>query len=95
MFIDVFYSACEELQQRAPEIALPDAARINRILTDRVASFQIDPLNLVVMRTHIPIAVPDQAPSLDVMASIYATVSHFTPTKRAFTATWSEATSLF
>src|SRR5712692_912886 len=28
-FIDAFYTACEQLKQRNPEMALPDAARIN------------------------------------------------------------------
>ncbi|MFT6671369.1 MAG: hypothetical protein ACJAVZ_002843, partial [Afipia broomeae] len=70
LFIDAFYAACEQLQQRAPEMALPDAARINRILTDRGAGYQIDPPNLVATRTHIPIAVPEQAPSLDAQARV-------------------------
>lgn len=68
LFIDAFYSACEQLQQRALDMVLPDAARINRILTDSGAGYQIDPPNLVATRTHIPIAVPEQAPSLDAQA---------------------------
>lgn len=70
LFIDAFCSACEQLQQRAPDMALPDAARINRILTDRGAGYQIDPPNLVATRSHIPIAVPEQAPSLDAQARV-------------------------
>ncbi|CCJ07280.1 Uncharacterized protein BN69_1829 [Methylocystis sp. SC2] len=67
LFIEAFYSACEELQQR-PDIALPDIGRINRILSDAGAGYQIDPPNLVATRVHIPIAVPEQPPSLDVQA---------------------------
>jgi hypothetical protein len=69
LFIDAFYTACEQLKQRTPEMALPDATRINRILSEHSAGYQIDPPNLIATRTHIPIAVPEQAPSLDAQAN--------------------------
>src|SRR5581483_2889023 len=68
LFIDAFYTACEQLRQRNHDMALPDAARINRILTEHNAGYQLDPPNLVATRTHIPISVPEQAPSLDAQA---------------------------
>lgn len=68
LFIDAFYGACEQLRLNHPEMALPDIGRLNRILTDGDAGFQIDPPNLIATRNHIPIAVPDQPPSLDAQA---------------------------
>ncbi len=68
LFIDAFYSACETLSQRYPEIALPDTCHINRILSDAGAGYQIDPPNLIVTQAHIPISVPQKAPSLDAQA---------------------------
>lgn len=68
LFIDAFYTACEQLRQRDPDIALPDAGRINRILSEHGAGYQIDTPNLIPTRTHIPITVPEQAPSLDAQA---------------------------
>jgi hypothetical protein len=68
LFIDAFYSACERLQRQNPDMALPDAARINLVLAGAGAGYQIDPPALVATRVHIPIAVPEQAPSLDTQA---------------------------
>jgi hypothetical protein len=68
LFINAFYTACEQLRQRNPTIAVPEVARINRILTDHSAGYQINPPDLVATRTHIPITVPEQAPSLDIQA---------------------------
>jgi hypothetical protein len=70
LFINAFYTACEQLRQRSPDMALPEAARINRILTDHGAGYQIDPPNLIATRTHNPIIVPEQAPSLDAQAHV-------------------------
>lgn len=68
LFIEAFWNACEQLQRGHPEMAMPDAARINRILSDAGAGYQVDPPNLIATRVHIPIAVPEQAPSLDAQA---------------------------
>src|SRR5258706_13388680 len=68
LFIEAFYDACEHLRQQNPEMALPDIVRINRILSDAGAGYQIDPPNLFATRVHVPITVPEQAPSLDAQA---------------------------
>lgn len=68
LFIDAFYRACEQLRLSQPELALPDISRLNLILADAGAGFQIDPPNLLATRNHIPIAVPDRPPSLDAQA---------------------------
>ena len=68
MFIEAFYNACEELDRRNPEMEMPGVGRINRILTEAGSGFQIDPPKLVATRVHLPIAVPDELPSLDTQA---------------------------
>lgn len=68
LFIEAFYVACEELDRRHPEMEMPGVGRINRILTDAGSGFQIDPPKLVATRVHVPIAVPDEVPSLDTQA---------------------------
>ncbi|MET4803887.1 hypothetical protein [Bradyrhizobium sp. LB11.1] len=68
LFIEAFWTACEQLQRGNPEMVMPDAARINRILADAGAGYQLDPPSLIATRVHIPIAVPEQAPSLDAQA---------------------------
>lgn len=68
VFIEAFYNACEELRAQRPDITMPDVGRLNRILADAGAGFQIDPPNLIATRTHIPIGVPDAPPSLDAQA---------------------------
>jgi len=68
LFIEAFYNACEELRSQRSDIALPDTGRINRILTEGGAGFQIDPPNLIATRNHIPINVPEAPPSLDAQA---------------------------
>ncbi|CAO4132627.1 hypothetical protein [Methylorubrum extorquens] len=68
LFIEAFYNACEELRMQRPDITLPDIGRLNRILSDAGAGFQIDPPNLVATRNHIPISVPDAPLSLDAQA---------------------------
>lgn len=68
LFIEAFWLGCEELRLRHPEMVLPDAGRINRILTDTNAGYQLDPPVLVATRVHISIAVPTPPPSLDVQA---------------------------
>ena len=68
LFIEAFYNACEELDQRHPEMEMPGVGRINRILKEAGSGFQIDPPKLVATRVHVPIAVPDEVPSLDTQA---------------------------
>ena len=68
LFIEAFYNACEELEKFNPEMEMPGVGRINRILTDAGSGFQIDLPKLVATRTHVPVAVPDEVPSLDTQA---------------------------
>lgn len=68
LFIEAFYNACEELRIQRPDVALPDVDRLNRILSNAGAGYQLDPPKLVATRVHIPISVPDAPPSLDEQA---------------------------
>lgn len=68
LFIEAFWLGCEELRLRHPGMVLPDAGRINHILTDANAGYQLDPPMLVATRAHIPISVPALPPSLDMQA---------------------------
>ena len=64
IFIEAFYNACEELERSNPEMEMPGVGRINRILTDTGAGFQIDPPKLIAMRTDVPVAIPEDARSV-------------------------------
>jgi hypothetical protein len=68
LFIEAFHSACELLQQQNPEMVLPDTSRINRVLSDGGAGYQIDPPNLIATSAQVSITVPQQVPSLDAQA---------------------------
>ena len=65
IFIEAFYSACEALEGNDPELEMPGIPRINRILNDAQAGFQIDPPRLIATRKHRVIVVPKEVPSLD------------------------------
>lgn len=50
LFIEAFYDAANSLPDQFPafsSIAIPDAARINRILFEREAGYEIAPARLV------------------------------------------------
>src|SRR6266568_3092790 len=64
LFVEAFYNACEALRARDPGMGLPSVARINRVLAENDAGYQIEPPNLVATRQHSPIAVPDRSFSL-------------------------------
>ncbi|AHK05267.1 hypothetical protein G6L26_027795 (plasmid) [Agrobacterium radiobacter] len=68
IFIETFWGACQELRARNPTMVIPDAGRINQILADADAGYQLDPPILTATRVHIPINVPNAPPSLDVQA---------------------------
>ena len=70
LFIEAFYNACTDLEKSQPEMELPGVGRINRILSDTGAEFQIDPPKLIATGMHVPIAVPDEVPSLDIQAKL-------------------------
>lgn len=68
LFIEAFYNACDDLRVRRPEMGLPDVTRLNRILAEHGAGYQIQPPNLVATKQFPPIAVPAKPPSLDEQA---------------------------
>ena len=43
LFIEAFHDACENLKSKYPEMEMPGVKRINRILSDEDAGFQIVP----------------------------------------------------
>ena len=68
LFIEAFYNACEDLENCSPEMEVPGVGRINRILADAGSGFQIELPKLIATRAHVPVLVPDEAPSLDTQA---------------------------
>jgi len=64
LFIEAFYNACEGLRQRNPQMGLPSVERINRVLAENAAGYEIRLPNLVATGTHVPITVPERAISL-------------------------------
>jgi hypothetical protein len=69
LFIEAFYDACEALRGTS-EMALPDLARINRVLSENAAGFEIDPPNLISQNVLASIPVPGRTLSLDEQAQI-------------------------
>ena len=67
-FIDAFYSACVTLRDADPDMPTPDANRINRILAQGEAGYQIVDGRLEATTVHTPVAVPQKLPSLDEQA---------------------------
>lgn len=65
MFIEAFYNACDSLAKRHPEMSVPSVDRINRILRDNDAGYQIELPNLVATRGHTKITVHERPKSLD------------------------------
>jgi hypothetical protein len=70
LFIDAFYSACQELE--AESLAVPDAHRINRVLAEHAAGYEIRPPDLVATTAYTPISVPERTPSLSAEAKAIA-----------------------
>lgn len=68
LFIEAFYDGCESLAKSDPELAIPDLARINRVLVEHNTGYQIDPPNLISVNAHEPIPVQERAVSLDEQA---------------------------
>lgn len=68
LFIEAFYDACESLANQQPPIAVPDLARINRVLYEGGSGYQIQPPNLVATNVQTQIVVPERSPSLDDVA---------------------------
>jgi hypothetical protein len=68
LFIEAFYDACETLRKKHPEFAVPDVNRINRVLLENEADYEIQPPDLISRNPQTPIDVPDRAASLDEQA---------------------------
>jgi hypothetical protein len=64
LFIEAFYDACEDIRRNNPAMGLPDIARMNRVLAENEAGFEIAPPNLIATRVHRPIPVPERVMSL-------------------------------
>lgn len=67
LFIDAFYEGCEALRSD-PTLTLPDLGRINRVLAEHGAGYELRPPELVAVGVHQPIAVPQSYRSLDEQA---------------------------
>jgi hypothetical protein len=68
LFIEAFYEACESLRRHNPQLGLPDLTRINRVLFENQAGYEIRPPDLVSLNPHVPVAVPERTASLDEQA---------------------------
>lgn len=68
LFVEAFYEACESLRTHHPELGLHDLARINRVLFENQAGYEIRPPDLISLNPHVPIVVPERAASLDEQA---------------------------
>jgi hypothetical protein len=66
LFIEAFYEGCESL--RGDDFTLPEVSRINRILADHQAGFEIRLPAIVAFGIHKPIPVPERYQSLDEQA---------------------------
>jgi hypothetical protein len=66
LFIEAFYDACESL--RPSGIALPNLNRVNRILLENDARYEISPPDLLVRNPQVQITLPERSRSLDEQA---------------------------
>ncbi|RVP97125.1 hypothetical protein [Sinorhizobium meliloti] len=66
LFIEAFYDGCEAL--RSDDFTLPEVSRINRILAEHQAGFEIRPPAIIAVGVHEPIPVPERYQSLDEQA---------------------------
>jgi hypothetical protein len=66
LFIEAFYEGCEAL--RGDDFTLPEVGRINRILADHQAGFEIRLPAIVAVGNHKPVPVPERYQSLDEQA---------------------------
>lgn len=64
-FIAAFWAGCEEVSQRYPHIALPDAGVLNRILASHNVPYEIRLPQLVVRDLQSPIVVAAPEKSMD------------------------------
>jgi hypothetical protein len=64
LFIEAFYDACLSLHDQYPHITIPDVARINRVLYENEAGYEVAPPNLICGNPEPQVPVPVQTPSL-------------------------------
>lgn len=69
LFIDAFFTACERLRAKDPDLPTPDGNRINLILARHEAGYQIRDSELIATRLHEKIEVPASPLTLDEQAS--------------------------
>ena len=63
LFIEALYDAFEALRQQFSGLAVPDVSRLNRVLYDNEAGWQISPPDLIHRNPHPLVPVPVRAPS--------------------------------
>jgi hypothetical protein len=66
LFIEAFYDAYEALHPSG--IGLPDLNRVNRVLLENDAGYEISPPDLVPRNPNLQITLPKHTPSLDEQA---------------------------
>ena len=68
LFIEAFYDACQDLGRRHESMVVPDAARINRVLGENGAGYEIRLPDLVATAHHEAIPVPERPLALEAEA---------------------------
>jgi hypothetical protein len=68
LFIEAFYDACEALRRSEPNVGIPDVSRLNRVLAENDAGYDIQPPDLIPRNPHTTITVPARVASLDEQA---------------------------
>lgn len=64
LFIETFYDACEALRSSG-DFAVPEVGRMNRVLSENAAGYDIQPPNLISRSPHVAVAVPVRTRSLN------------------------------
>lgn len=68
LFIEAFYDACQDLHRENPIFGVASAGRINRILGERCAGFEIRSPDLIYVGNSAAITAPQIPPSFDEQA---------------------------
>ena len=63
LFIEAFYDACLSLYEQYPDITIPGVARINRVLYENEAGYEVAPPNLIFCNPQPRVPVPARLPS--------------------------------
>lgn len=64
LFIEAFYDACEALRSSG-DVAVPGVDKMNRVLSENAAKYEIQLPNLVSLSPHVAVAVPERTRSLN------------------------------